>query len=104
KPAFGGNIVAPILSRTTPALVTIRPGMMQPPEPDPARQTILMRLPVYPMPVRTRILSQDTITEEGVALDNAEIVIGVGTGVGADWRAFAETFGQVVAQAAEPAH
>jgi electron transfer flavoprotein alpha subunit len=82
KPAFGGNIVAPILSRTSPALVTVRSGMLQKPEPDPERRTILMRLPVYPMPVRTRVLSQQIITEEGLELDGAEIVIGVGTGVG----------------------
>ena len=28
KPAFGGNIVSPILSRTTPQMATVRPGML----------------------------------------------------------------------------
>ena len=28
KPAFGGNIVSPILSKTTPQMATVRPGML----------------------------------------------------------------------------
>ncbi|MEP7200575.1 MAG: FAD-binding protein [Chloroflexota bacterium] len=82
KPAFGGNIVAPILSKTTPALATIRPGMLQCPEPDPTRNTIVMRLPPYDLTSRTRIVQQEIVTEEGIALDDAEIVVGVGAGIG----------------------
>ena len=28
KPAFGGSIVAPIISRTVPVIATVRPGML----------------------------------------------------------------------------
>lgn len=98
KPAFGGNIVAPILSKTTPAMVTIRPGMLQKPEPAPARRTILMRLPPYIPPPRTRVIQREVVTQEGVALDEAEIVVGVGTGIGspenvAVVKAFADRLG-----------
>ena len=34
KPAFGGNVVAPILSKTMPQMATIRPGILTPVEPD----------------------------------------------------------------------
>ena len=34
KPALGGNVVAPILSKTLPNLVTLRPGLLSPAEPD----------------------------------------------------------------------
>jgi electron transfer flavoprotein alpha subunit len=102
KPAFGGNIVAPILSRTTPALATIRPGMFAQPEPDPSRNTILIRLASYDLGSRTRILNSETTTEEGLALDEAEIVVGVGAGIGGPEnlptvKAFADRIGGHIA-------
>ena len=30
KPAFGGNVVAPIYSKTLPNMVTVRPGLLEP--------------------------------------------------------------------------
>ncbi|MGH2470195.1 MAG: FAD-binding protein, partial [Chloroflexota bacterium] len=38
KPAFGGNIVAPILSSTRPQMATVRPGVLQALRPNPRRQ------------------------------------------------------------------
>ena len=35
KPALGGNVVAPILSKTRPYITTIRPGLLSPIEPQP---------------------------------------------------------------------
>ena len=46
KPAFGGTIVAPILSRTRPEMATVRPGMLHPARPDPSRDAIVERLVV----------------------------------------------------------
>ena len=37
KPAFGGNIVAPILSKTFPQMATVRQGVIELAEPNPAR-------------------------------------------------------------------
>ncbi len=34
KPAFGGNIVAPILSKTFPQMATVRSGVLELAEPD----------------------------------------------------------------------
>lgn len=83
KPAFGGNIVAPILTKTRPAMATVRPGMLQPAEPDFSRAPIIEELPTDHMSAtRTRVISIETSASAGVELDNAEIIVGVGMGVG----------------------
>ncbi len=82
KPAFGGNIVAPILTRTSPALATIRPGMLQKAAADPARRAEIIRLPVQNLKSRVRFVSSEANAEEGVNLDDADVIIGVGMGIG----------------------
>src|SRR5262249_34100051 len=44
KPAFGGTIVAPILSRTRPEMATVRPGVLHAAQPDPGRTAMVERL------------------------------------------------------------
>ncbi|MDE2765758.1 MAG: electron transfer flavoprotein alpha/ beta subunit, partial [Chloroflexota bacterium] len=46
KPAFGGNIVAPILSRTTPYMATVRPGILAPLRPNDSRAVEVVRRPI----------------------------------------------------------
>lgn len=84
KPAFGNQLISAILSQTSPAMATLRPGMLQAGEPNPARPLILERLPVENIAsqIRTQILSQQG-EETGVEkLEAAQIVLGVGMGVG----------------------
>jgi electron transfer flavoprotein alpha subunit len=83
KPALGGNLVAPILSRTLPQLATVRPGMLIPAEPNPARKGSVIEVIV----AEKEPLSQ--VTEErfeadrdALRLDGAQIVISAGAGVG----------------------
>ncbi|MBI5879373.1 MAG: hypothetical protein HZB53_17125 [Chloroflexi bacterium] len=102
KPAFGGNIIAPILSRTTPVLATVRPGMFAPAVPEPGRNTILMRLPSYPFTPRVRSLKHELVSPEVLQLDNAEVIVGIGYGVGgpegvARVHDFAQRIGATVA-------
>ncbi len=83
KPAFGGNIVAPILSRTAPEMATVRPGMLKKARANPARQSRIELLrPGAAVPDRVRLVSQ-TGADAGKAaeLDWAEIAIGVGKGI-----------------------
>ncbi len=83
KPAFGGNIVAPILTKTRPALATIRPGMLQSAEPDFARAAVVETLPTDHLgAIRTRVIRAERSASAGIGLDNAEIIVGVGMGVG----------------------
>jgi electron transfer flavoprotein alpha subunit len=99
KPAFGGNVVAPILSRTRPAMATLRPGMLQSAQPDFTRRAIIDPLPGDPLPApRTRLVSVERSASAGVELDNAEIIVSVGMGVGGPnnlpmVRELAETLG-----------
>jgi electron transfer flavoprotein alpha subunit len=83
KPAFGGNIIAPIISRTRPAMATIRPGMMATPAPDSTRQATVVDLPTIDLgESRIKTISVECTTNAGIALDDAEIILGVGLGIG----------------------
>lgn len=84
KPAFGGNIVAPILSRTTPEMATVRPGMLKKAHPTAGRQARLEHLHLDAATTsRVTVVSQ-TGEDAGraAALDSAEIAIGIGKGIG----------------------
>jgi electron transfer flavoprotein alpha subunit len=83
KPAFGGSVVAPILSRTIPEMATIRPGMLKANEPRPCRCPEVIRLKIDDMPQsRIQIVGFRGLVETTTELDDAEIVIGIGKGLG----------------------
>ena len=84
KPAFGNQIISAILSRTSPAMATLRPGMLQALQPDTARQARIERLPVEHLAskVRIEILSQQFTETSVEQLETAHIVLGIGMGVG----------------------
>jgi electron transfer flavoprotein alpha subunit len=84
KPAFGGNIVAPILSKTFPQMATVRPGMLHAMQPDWSRQPILQRLELTDVgPIRTwTVQSTQEVDASATSLEDADIVVGVGTGLG----------------------
>src|SRR5262245_12214292 len=82
KPAFGGAVVAPILSYTRPEVVTVRPGLLAAAVPDPARRAPLEHLPVPDVPARVRVTATRALTGAGAALNEAEVVLGVGRGIG----------------------
>jgi electron transfer flavoprotein alpha subunit len=83
KPAFGGNVVAPILSRTTPQLATIRPGMLTPSQANPARKGSVVEFhPVNIKPHSRVIEERYEADQDALKLDNAEVVVSAGAGVG----------------------
>ena len=84
KPAFGGNIVAPILSKTTPAMATVRPGMLSQSQTDPSRQARVERLTLdADIHSRVHLVSHTGAdAAKAAALDAADIAIGVGKGIG----------------------
>lgn len=84
KPAFGGNIVAPVLSRTTPEMATVRPGMLKKAQPMADRTARLERLQLDPT-ITSRVTIVSRTGEDAgkaAALDSAEIAIGIGKGIG----------------------
>ncbi|HEV7734681.1 MAG TPA: FAD-binding protein [Candidatus Binatia bacterium] len=83
KPAFGGAIIAPILSRTRPEMATVRPGMLHPALPDASRRAELLMLDVPEVPVRVRVVDVQPIGGEAEdAFETATLVLGVGKGIG----------------------
>ena len=83
KPAFGGIIVAPILSRTRPEMATVRPGILPAARPAAGRQAAVDTLPVPRVPSRVRVTAMRPLGETAAAsLVAAKIVIGVGRGIG----------------------
>jgi electron transfer flavoprotein alpha subunit len=83
KPAFGGSVVAPIVSRTTPQMATLRPGMLAAPRADHSRTAVIDVCPLEGIgEPRTRIVDSTPVAAQAVELDQAEIVIGIGKGLG----------------------
>jgi electron transfer flavoprotein alpha subunit len=84
KPALGGNVIAPIYSKTKPYLTTLRPGLLTPIEPDWSADAFVEHM------TAARGLDPDVelverhlnVDVQGVELESARIVVGVGKGVG----------------------
>ena len=92
KPALGGNVVAPIMSKTLPNLVTLRPGVLTPAAPDTNTADIARRAHsidhITPshrdIPDATLVSEHFAQEYDAVELAAAPVVIGAGMGVGAD--------------------
>ena len=84
KPALGGNVVAPILSKTLPNLVTLRPGLLTPAVPEPGASATVQHLKAEPFDGADVRLVREEFQEdtEGLDLARARVVVGVGMGVG----------------------
>ena len=84
KPALGGNVVAPILSKTLPNLVTLRPGVLTPAAPEDGAMSARIDAipPATPSGADVTLLSEHFSEEHGaLELTSAEVVVGVGMGV-----------------------
>ncbi|HET9492844.1 MAG TPA: FAD-binding protein [Chloroflexia bacterium] len=99
KPAFGGQVVAPIVSRTLPQMATVRPGLLPVYAPREAAPRVEpLDLTGLPEPL-ARVVSVTHSGSEGVALDDARLVVSVGTGIGGpealpEIRTLAEALGR----------
>jgi electron transfer flavoprotein alpha subunit len=83
KPAFGGNIVAPILSKTYPQMATVRQGVLELAAPNPARVAEIETVRVKVSAPMTRLIdSSSNLDHTIVPLEGAEVVVGIGMGVG----------------------
>ncbi len=84
KPAFGGSIVAPILSRTLPNMATVRSGILTACEPDESVEPVVNRIDVGTVAASAvRVLrSVSDESAEGAELERAARVVSVGMGIG----------------------
>jgi electron transfer flavoprotein alpha subunit len=83
KPAFGGAVVAPILSHTRPEMATVRPGVLSAARADPARARPSRRSRCRSCRRACGVTATRAIERRAsVDLDAADVVIGIGRGVG----------------------
>src|SRR5581483_947926 len=84
KPAFGGNVVAPILSNTLPQIATVRPGVLRKVRPNPQRTAAIDPLRVEHLPGSRieHLAAQASVGAKGIELETADIVVGIGHGLG----------------------
>ena len=84
KPAFGGNIVAPILSSTKPYMATVRPGLLTPVAPDYGVAPVVRHISLDGLgEPRARIIERVADeSAEGAELDSAHTIVSVGKGIG----------------------
>ena len=82
KPAYGGNIVSVIMGATTPQLATVRPRMFELLEPSDSAEGDVRAFELDGSgPTRARLVEHDA-RDRAFELDEAEVVIAVGGGVG----------------------
>ena len=84
KPAFGGNIVAPILSNTKPYMATVRPGLLTPVAPDDSISPFVQHIPLDSLGEARAQTIERVVDEsaEGAELDSTDTIVGVGKGIG----------------------
>jgi electron transfer flavoprotein alpha subunit len=84
RPVYGGNARATFTSELLPQMVTVRQKAMSPLEPNEARKGEIASIKVEldPAKIRTKVL--ETIKEEvaGVKLEDAQIIVSGGRGIG----------------------
>ncbi len=84
KPALGGNVVAPILSKTLPNMVTLRPGLLTPIAPDISSQATVEAIAAVSFDGPDVTVLEEHVQEDIGALEltQAQVVLGVGMGIG----------------------
>jgi electron transfer flavoprotein alpha subunit len=85
RPAFGGNIMASILSPyTRPQMSTVRPGVFPIPTPNKEQTGEIREVEVKlkPMSIRTKIIEEILSEDEGINIEEANILVSAGRGLG----------------------
>jgi len=84
KPVYGGNAQAIFTSDTFPQIATIRPKAMAPLAPDQSRkgEVIKVEAGLDPSAIRTKVLEKVPEEVEGIKLEDAEVVVCGGRGIG----------------------
>jgi len=85
RPVFGGNALATVVAKNArPQIATIRPKTVKPAERDASRQgqIIPLEAAIDPAAVKIKVLERVEEKVEGVKLEDAEIVVSGGRGIG----------------------
>ena len=83
RPAFGGNIMATIVSPyTRPQTATVRPNVFAAADPDPTRPVAIEEVPVTltKANIRTRLIEEIRLEAEEERIDEARVLVSAGRG------------------------
>ena len=92
KPVYGGNALAVFTTESFPQIATVRAKTMTPLEPDPSRkgEVVKVEAGLDPSAIRAKVLEKVPEKVEGIKLEDADVVVCGGRGVGS-----AEGFAQL---------
>jgi electron transfer flavoprotein alpha subunit len=92
KPVYGGNAQAVFVTESFPQIATVRAKTMTPLAPDPSRKGEVVKIDAAldPAAIRTKVLEKVAEKVEGIKLEDAEVVVCGGRGIGS-----AEGFAQL---------
>jgi electron transfer flavoprotein alpha subunit len=85
RPAFGGNIMASIISPyTRPQAATVRPNVFAAAAPDPRRPVAIEEFPVTlsKASIRTKVVERIATAADGEKIEEARIIVSAGRGCG----------------------
>jgi len=84
KPVYGGNALAVFTTESFPQIATVRAKTMTPLEPDPSRKGEVVKVDAAldPSTIRTKVLEKVAEKVEGIKLEDAEVVVCGGRGIG----------------------
>jgi len=85
RPAFGGNIMASIISHNRPQMATVRPRVMKMPKPGEAGSPKVERVKINldPVTVRSKVLEKvRELTKPSEKIEEAEVIVSCGRGIG----------------------
>ena len=83
KPVYGGNGLATFTCESYPQIATIRDKVMSPPEPvSKTGEVITIDAGLDPSAIRARLLERVKEEEGGVRLEDAQVIISGGRGIG----------------------
>ena len=84
KPVYGGNARAIFTGESYPQIATVRAKAMSPLKPDASRQGEIINLDagLDPRAIRTKVLEKVVEEVEGIKLEDAEIIVSGGRGIG----------------------
>lgn len=84
KPVYGGNALAVFTCELFPQMATVRPKAMSSLEPDASRkgEVITIEAGLDPSNIRTKVLEKVKEEAEGIKLEDADVVVSGGRGIG----------------------
>ena len=82
RSCYGGNARQVVTVQTDPQIITVRPKSQEALEPDDSRSADIQAVSVDGAEVRARVTGKEQAESEGVRLEDAEIVVSGGRGLG----------------------